>query len=179
MHWKRQGTNRSSQRGTALICHFPICPGTFGRVYLVRKRDDTSQRLACMDRWITLCLPAARLLAMKVLRKSRIGDSRLSHEDKNCPRFGSSRRRRRAEYIITERKVLRSARIPKLLASLTWPNYLEFHQGKSPVRSEAQAAKTWRLLTASSADAFQVCLPVSFTPLPLDRFLRQPPQGGN
>jgi len=56
-----------------------IGKGTFGRVYLVRKRDDTSQRL----------------LAMKVLRKSRIGDSR-----------------RRAEYIITERKVLRSANHP-------------------------------------------------------------------
>ncbi|CAJ1337273.1 unnamed protein product [Effrenium voratum] len=53
--------------------------GTFGRVYLVRKRDDSSQRL----------------LAMKVLKKSRIGDSR-----------------RRAEYIITERKVLRSANHP-------------------------------------------------------------------
>ena len=36
-----------------------------------------------------------RLLAMKVLKKSRIGDSR-----------------RRAEYIITERKVLRSANHP-------------------------------------------------------------------
>jgi len=53
--------------------------GTFGRVYLVRKRDDATKRL----------------LAMKVLRKSRIADSR-----------------RRAEYIITERRVLRNANHP-------------------------------------------------------------------
>jgi len=56
-----------------------IGKGTFGRVYLVRKQDDPDQRL----------------LAMKVLRKSRIADSR-----------------RRAEYIITERKVLRTANHP-------------------------------------------------------------------
>lgn len=56
-----------------------IGKGTFGRVYLVRKRDDVS----------------GRLLAMKVLRKSRIAESR-----------------RRAEYIITERRVLRNANHP-------------------------------------------------------------------
>jgi len=53
--------------------------GTFGRVYLVRKRGDES----------------GRLLAMKVLKKSRVADTR-----------------KRAEYIITERRVLRSANHP-------------------------------------------------------------------
>jgi len=53
--------------------------GTFGRVYLVRKRADES----------------GRLLAMKVLKKSRVADTR-----------------KRAEYIITERRVLRSANHP-------------------------------------------------------------------
>uniref|UniRef100_A0A7S4QGT3 Protein kinase domain-containing protein n=1 Tax=Alexandrium monilatum TaxID=311494 RepID=A0A7S4QGT3_9DINO len=53
--------------------------GTFGRVYLVRKRGDES----------------GRLLAMKVLKKSCVADTR-----------------RRAEYVITERRVLRSAEHP-------------------------------------------------------------------
>jgi len=53
--------------------------GTFGRVYLVRKKTDES----------------GRLLAMKVLKKSRVADTR-----------------KRAEYIITERRVLRSANHP-------------------------------------------------------------------
>lgn len=77
----KKGNVNSPQRIREADFEFLQCigKGTFGRVYLVRKRDDTSQRL----------------LAMKVLRKSRIGDSR-----------------RRAEYIITERKVLRSANHP-------------------------------------------------------------------
>ncbi|CAE7622935.1 pkgB [Symbiodinium sp. CCMP2592] len=77
----KKGNMNSPQRIREADFEFLQCigKGTFGRVYLVRKRDDTSQRL----------------LAMKVLRKSRIGDSR-----------------RRAEYIITERKVLRSANHP-------------------------------------------------------------------
>mmetsp|Transcript_46136 Transcript_46136/g.103694 ORF Transcript_46136/g.103694 Transcript_46136/m.103694 type:complete len:391 (+) Transcript_46136:102-1274(+) len=76
----KKGAN-SPQRIREADFEFLQCigKGTFGRVYLVRKRDDTSQKL----------------LAMKVLRKSRVGDSR-----------------RRAEYIITERKVLRSANHP-------------------------------------------------------------------
>lgn len=53
--------------------------GTFGRVYLARKKGDESRRL----------------LAMKVLRKSRVATTR-----------------KRAEYIVTERKVLRSANHP-------------------------------------------------------------------
>mmetsp|Transcript_2199 Transcript_2199/g.4904 ORF Transcript_2199/g.4904 Transcript_2199/m.4904 type:complete len:410 (-) Transcript_2199:49-1278(-) len=53
--------------------------GTFGRVYLVRKRAEDH----------------GRLLAMKVLKKSRVADTR-----------------KRAEYIITERRVLRSANHP-------------------------------------------------------------------
>lgn len=56
-----------------------IGSGTFGHVYLVRKRSDEGRRL----------------LAMKVLKKSRVADTR-----------------KRAEYIITERKVLRSANHP-------------------------------------------------------------------
>lgn len=58
-----------------------IGKGTFGRVYLVRKRTE--------------CPATARLLAMKVLRKSKVADSR-----------------RRAEYIITERRVLKAANHP-------------------------------------------------------------------
>lgn len=77
----KKGSAHSPQRTREADFEFLQCigKGTFGRVYLVRKRDD----------------PAQRLLAMKVLKKSRIGDSR-----------------RRAEYIITERKVLRSANHP-------------------------------------------------------------------
>lgn len=77
----KKGSAHSPQRIREADFEFLQCigKGTFGRVYLVRKRDDAAQRL----------------LAMKVLKKSRIGDSR-----------------RRAEYIITERKVLRSANHP-------------------------------------------------------------------
>lgn len=53
--------------------------GTFGRVYMAKKRGDA----------------AGRLLAMKVLRKSRVADTT-----------------KHAEYIITERKVLRRANHP-------------------------------------------------------------------
>lgn len=53
--------------------------GTFGRVYLARKKGDD----------------CTRLLAMKVLRKSRVATTR-----------------KRAEYIVTERRVLRSANHP-------------------------------------------------------------------
>lgn len=77
----KKGSAHSPQRIREADFEFLQCigKGTFGRVYLVRKRDDAAQRL----------------LAMKVLKKSRIGDSR-----------------RRAEYIITERKVLRGANHP-------------------------------------------------------------------
>lgn len=56
-----------------------IGKGTFGRVFLVRKRRDKHHRL----------------LAMKVLSKSAVADSR-----------------RRADYVMTERKVLRVANHP-------------------------------------------------------------------
>lgn len=78
---KRQRTPSQTIREADFEFLQCIGKGTFGRVYLVRKKDDANQRL----------------LAMKVLRKSRIADSR-----------------RRAEYIITERRVLRNANHPFL-----------------------------------------------------------------
>mmetsp|Transcript_70601 Transcript_70601/g.228905 ORF Transcript_70601/g.228905 Transcript_70601/m.228905 type:complete len:89 (-) Transcript_70601:46-312(-) len=56
-----------------------IGQGTLGRVYLVRKKGDESKRL----------------FAMKVLKKSRVADTR-----------------KRAEYIVTERRELRIANHP-------------------------------------------------------------------
>ena len=113
MHRERRGGGGG--RAAALAS---CVAGTFGRVYLVRKRDDTSQRRtrkshqrAQKAETQTPCSIAAlqhcRLLAMKVLRKSRIGDSRLSALSASAA-SAALLRRRRAEYIITERKVLRS-----------------------------------------------------------------------
>mmetsp|Transcript_42082 Transcript_42082/g.90380 ORF Transcript_42082/g.90380 Transcript_42082/m.90380 type:complete len:458 (-) Transcript_42082:285-1658(-) len=71
----KQGTKTMSESDFDFLhC---IGQGTFGRVYLVQKKGDD------------------RLFAMKVLKKSRVADTR-----------------KRAEYIVTERRVLRIANHP-------------------------------------------------------------------